>query len=72
MNNKEIITTALKIFGLYFLTLTVINLRDLLFLSTDIVRSYQDNQENWIVISGQIYSGIFNLIVGLLLLTKSG
>jgi hypothetical protein len=71
MNNKEIITTALKIFGLYFLTLTVINLRDLLFLSTDLVRSYQDNQENWIVIGGQIYSGLFNLIVGLLLITKS-
>ena len=71
MNNKDIIKTALKVFGLYFLILTIINIRDLIFLSSNLVRSYQDNQENYLIIGGQIYHATFNLIVGLLLIIKS-
>lgn len=71
MNNKDIIRTALTIFGLYFLILTVINLRDLIFLSSNLVRSYQDSQENYLIIGGQIYHATFNLIIGLILIIKS-
>lgn len=71
MNNADIVKTALIVFGLYFLTLTIINLRDLIFLSTSLVRSYQDNQENYLIIVGQVYHAIFNLIVGLALIVKS-
>lgn len=71
MNNIDIIKTALKIFGLYFLILTVTNLRDLIFVSSNLFTSYQHNQENYLIIGGQIYHTTFNLIFGLILIVKA-
>jgi hypothetical protein len=71
MDNIDIIKTSCKIFGLYFIILTVINLRDIILYATGTIFMPQDNYGSFIIVGGQIYQAIFNCIVGLILIVKS-
>jgi hypothetical protein len=71
MNNIDIIKISCKIFGLYFLILTVINLREIILYATGTILIPQDNYGTFIIVGGQIYQAMFNSIVGLILIVKS-
>lgn len=71
MNNIDIIRTSCKIFGLYFIILTVMNIREIILYTTGAFIMPDDNYGTFIMLGGQIYQGIFNSLVGLILIYKS-
>ncbi|MDW8332485.1 MAG: hypothetical protein RMK43_12605, partial [Cyclobacteriaceae bacterium] len=71
MNNVDIIRTSCKVFGLYFMVLTIVNLRDLLFYLTGVTFIPRNKDEIIILVGGQILQAVFNSMVAFILITKS-
>lgn len=71
MNNKDIVSTSNKVFGLYFIIQTVGNFRDLFInLYTTLGGSYSDypRVDYYLSLS---FSAAFNLVFGLILIFKA-
>ena len=71
MTSSDILKTASKAFGLYFIVLAIMNLRDLFYYLTVTFTTDGDNENLFMLLTSQIYMGTFNVLVGLILIFKA-
>jgi len=71
MNNIDLVKTSCKVFGLYFIILVIVNIREIILYTTGAFIMPNDTYGTFIILGGQIYQAIFNSLVGLILISKS-
>jgi hypothetical protein len=71
MTNSDILKTASKVFGLYFMVQALMSLRDLFYYLTGTFSSKGDNEGIFMILTSQIYMGTFNLAAGVILIFKA-
>lgn len=72
MHSNDIIKTSSKVFGLYFIIQTVMNLRDFLYLFVGTFSNDFGTEGNYMILASHIYMAVFNLVIGLILIFKAG
>jgi hypothetical protein len=61
MSNSTLLSTASKIFGLYFCVLAALDFRDLIFTVVFAIASPSRHDSDWVTIFGPMFSFLFNV-----------
>jgi hypothetical protein len=69
MNDIDILKTSCKVFGLYFLIQTIMNIRELVLYP--IVYALDGTENIFAFLGASIYQCVFNLLIGLVLIFKA-